>query len=82
MSEVILLAGPSLSVARGAEVILDIAPLVIGRPLALVEIERKTLDDADGRGGCWAARWRDGDVDLGDGAMGDSWVATLEAAAG
>jgi hypothetical protein len=64
VSEVILLAGPPLSVARGAEVILDIAPLVIARPLSLVEVERKTLDDADGRGGCWAARWRDGDVEL------------------
>lgn len=64
MSEVILLAGPALSIDRGAEVIREIAPLVIGRPLSLVEVERTTLDDADGRSACWAARWRDGDVEL------------------
>lgn len=60
----ILLAGPALSVARGAEVIREIAPLVIGRPLSLVEVEKNSLDDRDGRGACWAARWRDGDIEL------------------
>jgi hypothetical protein len=60
----VVLAGPPLPLARGAEVIREIAPLVLGRPLALVEVEREALDDLDGRSACWRALWRDGEVEL------------------
>lgn len=64
MSVTLVLAGPAITVERGAELVRAIAPLVIGRPLDLREVERQTLPDLDGGGACWSARWRDGDIEL------------------
>ncbi len=64
MSGCILLAGPPLRLARVAEVLLDVAPIIVGRSLALQEVERERLPDGNGGSACWRAVWRDGDVEV------------------
>jgi hypothetical protein len=60
----VVLDGPSLTGEECLMLVREVAPLVIGRPLALQEVERQTLADLDGRGACWSVVLRDGDVEL------------------
>lgn len=64
MTAAVVLDGPSLTGEECLMLVREVAPLVIGRPLALQEVERQTLADLDGRGACWSVVLRDGDVEL------------------
>lgn len=64
MTAAVVLDGPSLTGEECLALVREVAPLVIGRPLALQEVERQTLADLDGRGACWSVVLRDGDVEL------------------
>lgn len=79
MSGTILLAGPRLSFDRGIELLQTIAPLVLGRALALTLVESSEEADSNYHTKCGRRLFRDGDVALhasllnGDGNPRDGW---------
>jgi hypothetical protein len=60
----IVLAGPDLPAERAFELLRELAPILLERPLQWVEVERQRLGDLDGRAACWSTVLRDGHVEL------------------
>lgn len=61
MSARIVFTGPELRPERAAEIFCEVAPLVVGRPLALRE---GVGASSSGGGTCWRRQWDDGDVSV------------------
>jgi hypothetical protein len=74
-----VLAGPDLPATRGFEVLRELAPILLDRPLAWLEVERRRLPDLNGGSACWSTILRDGHIELrgsvdnGDGNPRDGW---------